>query len=62
MAMVTSGKKSGLEMTEREKHKAKELLDELNEIGPDDLPDWNIRAQTFLVFMAIRNPDEFLRR
>jgi len=35
--MVTSGKKSGFEMTEQEKIRAKELLDELNEIGPEGL-------------------------
>lgn len=46
------------ELTEKEKQKAKELLDELNEIkGPKDLSDWNIRAQTLIVFIAMRNPD-----
>lgn len=54
--MVTSGKKSGFEMTEQEKIRAKKLLDELNEIGPEGLPNWNIRAHTFIVFMAARNP------
>lgn len=47
-----------MKKTEQEKRKAKELLDELNEIGPDGLEDWNIRAQTFLVFTAARNPFE----
>ena len=45
------------ELNEWEKQKAKELLDELSEIGPEKLPDWNIRAQTVLVFIAMRNPD-----
>lgn len=47
-----------MKITEQEKQKAKELLDELNEIGPDGLEDWNIRAKTFLVFTAARNPFE----
>lgn len=46
------------ELTELEKRKVKELLDELDRIkGPDELPDWNIRAQTLLIFIAMRNPD-----
>ena len=48
-------------LTEQEKQKAEELLDELNELGPDDLEGWNIRAETFLVFIACKNPDEYLR-
>lgn len=45
------------ELTEQEKQKAKELLEELNETGPEGLPDWNIKAHTLLVFIAMRNPD-----
>jgi len=60
--MVTSGKKSGFELTEKEKHKAEELLDELKELGPDGLPDWNIRANTLLVFIAMRNPELVFRK
>lgn len=43
-------------LTEQEKQRAKELLDELSGIGPEELPDWNIRANTFLVFTACRYP------
>ena len=43
-------------LNEWEKQKAEELLDELNELGPEGLADWNIRANTLLVFMAARNP------
>ena len=39
-----------------EKQKAKELLDELTELGPEELPGWNIKAKTLLVFIAMRNP------
>lgn len=38
-----------------EKQRAKELLDELGTMkGPENLTDWNIRAQTLLVFVAIK--------
>ena len=43
-------------LTELEKQRAKELLDELSGIGPEELLDWNIRANTFLVFTACRHP------
>ena len=43
-------------LTEREKHRAKELLDELSELGPEELPEWNFRANTFLVFAMCRHP------
>jgi len=43
-------------LTELEKQKVKKMLDELNEIGPDGLVDWNIRAHTLIVFIAMRNP------
>lgn len=46
------------ELTEWEKRKAKELLDEHSRIkGPVELPDWNLRAQILLFFIAMRNPD-----
>lgn len=48
-----------LDLTEREKQKAKELLDELNELGPEGLVDWNIRAHTLLVFISMRKPQIF---
>ena len=54
-------------LTEREKQKAKELLDELtgprttdlplsSGLGPEGLADWNFRANTFLIFTACRHP------
>ena len=46
-------------LTEQEKQRVKKLLNELNEIGPDELPDWNIRASTFLVFIVAKNPEAF---
>ena len=46
------------ELTEIEKWKVAELLDEHSRLkGPDELQDWNIKAQTLLVFIAMRNPD-----
>lgn len=46
-------------LTETEKQKAAELLEELAEIkGPGTaLENWNIRAQTLLVFIVMRNPE-----
>ncbi len=43
-------------ITEREKmkEKAKQLLEELPNIKPADLPNWNIKAQTLLVFETMR--------
>lgn len=50
-----------MNLTEIEKQKARELLDELNDIkGPGGLPNWNIKAQTLLVFIAARNAEAFL--
>ena len=46
-----------MELNEWEKQKAKELLDELPGLGPQELADWNIEAHTLLVFIAMRNPD-----
>lgn len=46
-------------MNEEEKQKAQGLLDELPKIGPEGLEDWNIRARTLLVFIAMRNPQIF---
>jgi len=34
----------------------------LKELGPDGLPDWNIRANTLLVFIAMRNPELVFRK
>lgn len=46
------------ELTELEKKKVQELLNEIDQIKkPQELPDWNIRAQTLLIFIAMRNPD-----
>ena len=39
---------------EKMKKKAERLLQELPCIGPDGLADWNIKAQTLLVFEATR--------
>jgi hypothetical protein len=46
-------------LTETEKQKAVELLDELAEIkGPGQALDyWNIKARTLLVFIVMRNPE-----
>jgi len=44
-------------ITELERKKAQKLLDELETTKPEELSDWNIRAQTLLVFIAMRNPD-----
>lgn len=45
-------------ITENEKQQIRQLLDEADGIkGPEELPDWNIRAQTLLVFIAVRNPN-----
>jgi len=44
-------------ITESEKKEVQKLLDELNTKKPEELPDWNIRAHTLLVFIAMRNPD-----
>ena len=41
----------------KEKKEVQKLLNELNTTKPEKLPDWNIRAQTLLVFIAMRNPD-----
>ncbi len=48
-----------MKLNEWEKQKAKELLDELLGLGPEDLPDWNIRAKTLMVFIAMRNTGIF---
>ena len=51
-----------IELTEIEKQQAKELLDELDEQkGPEGLADWNIRAQTLLVFIACRKAEAFFQ-
>ena len=42
--------------------KAKEFLDELPNLGPSELADWNIRVQTFLVFFAIGEMNEQSRQ
>jgi len=43
------------DLTQIDKARAKSLLKELDEIkGPDGLLDWNIKAQTFLVFTAAK--------
>jgi hypothetical protein len=45
------------------KHFVRELLDELPGLSPDELPDWNIRAEALLVFTAIEQlKDERLPR
>jgi hypothetical protein len=45
-------------LTEWEKLKVEELLDEHSRIkGPEQLRDFNIRAETLLFFIAMRNPD-----
>lgn len=44
-------------ITQSEKKEAQKLLDELNTKKPEELPDWNIRAHTLLVFIAMRNPE-----
>jgi len=44
-------------ITEQEKQEAEELLNELNELGSEGLVDWNIRAETLLLFIAMKNPD-----
>lgn len=36
------------------KENAQELLDELPETKAEDLSDWNVRAETLLVFEAMR--------
>lgn len=46
-----------MELTEWEKQKAKKLLEELPELGPEELPDWNIRANTLILFICMRNPE-----
>jgi len=46
-------------LTEQEKQKAKDLLEELSETVPEGLPDWNIGAQTLLVFIAMRHAELF---
>ena len=43
-------------ITEPEKKEVQKLLEELNTKKPEELPDWNIRAHTLLVFIAMRNP------
>lgn len=46
------------ELTELEKQKIKELLNKHSQLkGSNELPDWNIKAQTLLIFIAMRNPD-----
>lgn len=53
---------SDIELTEFERKKVKELLNELDQMkGPEKLPDWNIRAQTLLVFITARKPDLILK-
>ena len=43
------------DLTQSDKARAKSLLKELEEIkGPEGLLDWNIKAQTFLVFTAAK--------
>lgn len=32
------------------------MLDELPKLGASDLADWNMRTETFLVFMACKYP------
>lgn len=45
-------------ITENEKQQIRQLLDEADKMkGPEELSDWNIRAQTLLVFIATRNPE-----
>lgn len=44
-------------MTDAEKQQAQNLLNELESKGPEELPDWNIKAQSFLVFMAAKYPE-----
>ena len=54
-----------LPINEIEKEQINKLLDELSEIkGPQQLPEWNIKARTLLVFLACKNPVDkaFLRR
>ncbi len=46
-----------IKINKQEKQKVKELLDELTELGPQELSDWNIKARMLLVFIAMRNPD-----
>jgi len=57
--MVTSGKKSVFDVTEQEKIRAKELLDELNEIGPAMKDDYRknpkmARKIPFLDYYLVR--------
>jgi len=42
-------------ITGSEKKEAQKLLDELNTKKPEELSDWNIRAQTFLFCIGVRN-------
>ena len=45
-------------ITENEKQQIRQLLDEADRMKrPEELPDWNIRAQRLLVFIAARNPE-----
>ncbi len=46
-----------IELTKWEKQKANELLEELPNLGQEELADWNIGAKTLMVFIAMRNPD-----
>lgn len=45
-------------MTEAEKQQERDLLNEIDNIKrPDELADWCIRANAFLVFMAAKYPN-----
>lgn len=43
-----------MKMDIKEKQQAANLLAELESLGPEDLADWNRKAESFLVFMAAK--------
>lgn len=49
------------DMDNWEKRQVRKLLDEIDNMkGPGELEAWNIKAQTLLVFAAMRRPETFL--
>jgi len=45
-----------LTIDKRQKYQAYMLLEELKHLGPDELEFWCVKARTFLVFAAMKNP------